>query len=214
MADPKKGRGCFFYGCLTLVAVVVIGLIAIFFSVRYFYKTVITKYTTTKPVAVEPVRLSTKEGDTVVQRIVDFTQSAQKGNAAGPLELSSDELDYYVRTSPSVSMFKDSLHLGITNDQIHAQMSLPLGTMSPALNGRYFNGDATFSIALQGNELIITPSEIEMNGEKVPEKFMQQMRAQQNFRFGKNSNDQATDALVRSLSKIEIKDGKLKLYPK
>src|SRR5947208_9698379 len=90
MAEAKKGRGCFFYGCITLIVLVILAIAGIFFGIRFGIKFVRDHYTSTKPIAVEPANLSAAEGARVVQRVDDFKKAVQTGTAA-PLELNGDE---------------------------------------------------------------------------------------------------------------------------
>jgi hypothetical protein len=213
MAESKKGRGCLFYGCLTVAMISVIGVISIFFIGRYAVKQLTDKFTSKTPVAVEPVKLSSGEGSKAVSRLETFTQLLQQKKADGPIEFSSDELDYIIRNGPQSAQLKDVLHITITNNEIHGQLSVPLGMISPAFNGRYFNGDATFGLSLQNGAMVIQPTSISANGINVSPQMLAQFTAQQSLRYPQENN-QPGSALITNLSKIEIKNDKILLYPK
>ena len=212
MSETKKGRGCFFYGCLTLVIVVIVVIIGLFFAGRLFYKKAFSMLTSPAPVAVQPVRLSTRDGDQAVKRLEDFTRLLQQKKADAPLEISSDELDYIVRNSRQGGQIREAIHLILTNDQIHAEMSMPLSVLKPEWNGRYLNGEANVSVSLQGGALVINPTSIEVNGTKLPEQMVSQFFAQA-LRWPQTPNQQGSE-LTTNLSRIEIKNDKLILHPK
>src|SRR5436853_1507301 len=115
MAEEKKGRGCFFYGCITLVIVVILAIIGLYFGTRFFINKLVNTYTSKTPVAVAPVKLPARDGGAVVKRVDDFTKALREGATVAPLELTSDELDYAVRNSPAGAALRDHAHLVITN---------------------------------------------------------------------------------------------------
>ena len=65
MSDPEtpksKGRGCFFYGCLTAAILFILGAVALYFGARYAMKTVLNAYTETRPASLPKTGLSTNE---------------------------------------------------------------------------------------------------------------------------------------------------------
>src|SRR5215213_11156757 len=92
MAEAKKGRGCFFYGCVTLFVVVILGIAGIYFGIRYGIKYARDRYTASQPVAVAPVTLPATEGEAVVKRVDEFKKQIQSGTATNALVLTGDEL--------------------------------------------------------------------------------------------------------------------------
>ena len=211
MAEAKKGRGCFFYGCVTTIVLFIAVVIGIFFAVRYGFKVLRDQYTSPQGVAVAPVRLPAADGDRAVKRVDDFKKSLQSGTALEPLELSADELDYVFRNSAKGSQFKDHAHLTITNDAIHAELSLPLGAFHPALQGRFFNGDAKFDLEVQNGAIVADLQSATVNGKDIPGEALSNMK--QSMQWRPQSGDPEAP-LVNNLERIDIKDGKIVLVPK
>ena len=211
MAEANKGRGCFFYGCLTPVIVTILGIIGIYFTVRYVAKQTIAKYTSTNGVAIAPVTLPRERGREVTQRIDNFKTALRAGQATGPLELSSEELDFYIRNSEGWAHMRDHLHVAITNNQIEAQISFPLEAMHPSLKGRFLNGTAEFEPKVQNGVLSIDLKSVKARGTPVPEKFLKGFR--QSMSVQPSANDPNAE-LIRNLESLEVKDDKILLTPK
>lgn len=211
MADAKKGRGCFFYGCLTLIIVVIVGLIALYFGTRLLVKKLLS-FTSPTPVAVAPVSLSAADGGQLTNRVNDFTKALREGRATQPLVLSSEELDYLVRNSPGSLPIKDSIHLMITNDRVHAQLSYPLEAIRPELKGRYLNGEADFDVLVRNGAIMFDLESLKVKGDPVDPKFVTQMQKQP-LEWRPEAND-PNESLVKNVERVEIKDGKILFYPK
>jgi hypothetical protein len=210
MAETKKGRGCFFYGCITtiVVGVLAVGVIlgGMYFGLNYLKDT----YTSATPIAVAPVTLTSSEGGPAVKRVEDFRKALENGQPMAPLELTGDELDYVVRNArPDI---RDSMHLYITNDQIHAELSYPLEAITPRLAGRYLNGTAQAGLRLQNGAVVVDLKSIELNGQPAPKELVANLKAQ-GIEWKPKPKDVGAD-LVKNLEAIEIKDGKIILKPK
>ena len=210
MAEAKKGRGCFFYGCITLIVLVIMGIIGIFFGVRFGVKYLRDNYTSTKPAAVAPSSLSPAEVSQITQRVDAFKKAAQSGTNAPPLELSGDELDYVARNN-SQDGLKDHIRLSIVNDRVHAQLSLPLDMYGPTWFGRFFNGDADVTVGVRSNAVVFQLKGATVNGKPVPSQALGKMN--QNMEWRPQAND-PNAAIVANLDHVEVKDDKIVLYPK
>jgi hypothetical protein len=216
MAEPqaqpqaKKGRGCFFYGCITLMVFAIVVIVSVLLGVRYAYKYARDHLTTTKPLALPPVALSPADGARVTQRVDDFKKALRTGTATAPLELNSDELDYVVRNS-SGNGLNDNIHLTIADGAVHAQLSVPLDMHGPAFFGRFLNGEADVPISLKDGALSFRFDNVKVNGQPPPSWLLS--RINQTTVWNPQSND-PNAGVFTNLDKIEIKDDKLVLYPK
>jgi hypothetical protein len=210
MAEAKKGRGCFFYGCVTLFVVVILGIAGIYFGIRYGIKYARDRYTASQPVAVAPVTLPATEGEAVVKRVDDFKKQIQSGTATNALVLTGEELDYWIRNSASAE-FRDHMHVMITNDQVRAQLSMPLDALGPAWQGRFLNGDANVGIGVRNGVVAFDLRGVTVGGNPVPPQILSGMS--QNMEWKVRPND-PNAALVTGFKDIEVKDGKIILHPK
>jgi hypothetical protein len=210
MAEAKKGRGCFFYGCITLIVLVVLLIAGIYFGARAGIKYLRDNYTATKPVEVPPTTLSSTEGARVVQRVDDFKKALQAGTATAPLELSGDELDYVMRNSPG-NEFKDHARLTITNNVVRAQLSMPLDMYGPTFFGRFFNGEADLDVAMKNGALAFQVKGATMNGKPIPSQALSKVN--QDLQWRPEAGD-TNAAVLANVERVEIKDNKIVFVPK
>lgn len=211
---PRKGRGCFFYGCLTLVVVVILGLAGLYLGVRSVAKQVIQRYSDSSPITLPAVEISAEEAAAAQQQLKAFQSALDAGTPAEPLVLGEKEINALIAASPDFAMLKDRVHIAIDGDQIKGQISypldeLPLPWFARIARGRYLNGSAGLSVSMTNGALLVTIQSLEVKGEAVPEQFMAGLR-QQNLAQNvyKDANSMAT---LRKLESIVIKDGKLEV---
>lgn len=215
MADGgKAGKGCVYYGCVTIVFVTILGVASLYFFSKYALKKYFVEpYTSTNAVAVAPVRLPAAEGEAAIKRAEDFRQRVISGTNSEPLTLTSEELDYVVRMSADGKEVKDRAALAITNNQIRAEVSIPMDAFQVGmLKGRYLNGIANFTLGLTNGGVVVNLQSLDVNGQQMPAKALEQMAAK-GITWFPNPNDQAA-AVVTNLGNIEIKDNKLYLHPR
>jgi hypothetical protein len=210
--EIKKRRGCFFYGCITvLVLVVIVGIMAVL-AVNYF-KNLINTYTDTGPMALPKVEMPAAEYEALDKRVHSFKESLDKQKGVEPLVLSGDEINALIASKPDTKQFKDKFQLSIEGDKIKGQVSIPLGdTGIPFTKGRYLNGASAFKASLQNGILIVTADSIVVKGKPLPETFMTRLRnenlAKEVYRDPKNAET------LRKLESIEVKDGKISIKPR
>ena len=160
---PKKQRGCFFYGCMTcLVLLLVVGLTA-FLGVRYAIhraNAMIAEYTDTQPMALPKEEMPAAELDALKKRFAAFHDALQAHSNTAPLILTGQEINALLLSAPEMKDFKDRFHVALEGDQIKGQVSLPLEPYFkiPFIDtkGRYLNGVGVFKAALTNNQLSIT----------------------------------------------------------
>lgn len=210
MAEPKKGRGCFFYGCLSVIVLVALMLIAAFIAYSFAKKTFVNQ-TSPTGIAIAPIKLPVREGEEGMNRVENYSKDLQEGKAVKPLILTSDELDYYLRSTPGGAPFHDRMHFAITNNRVEAEFSFPLGAMMPGMkiNG-FLNGKANFKVDVRNGALVADIDSLEVNG-KPATGWLGKM--QKNFKYEPDANDR-TGKLFRNLDRVEIEDDKLILFPK
>lgn len=209
----KKGRGCFFYGCLTLVVVVVLALLGMFFGTRYVINQAVQRYTEPAPIVLPKVDISAAEAAAVQERFKAFRTAIENGKPAEVLTLTEKELNALIAGSPDFAMLKDKVYLSIDQDQIKGQISFPLDQFPIGkVKGRYLNGTAGFGVSLDNGILLVTLQSLEVKGEPVPDQFMMQMR-QQNL--AQNAYKEVKTAeILKKLQSIEVRDGRIVVKPR
>jgi len=209
---PKRRRGCLFYGCLTGVFCLV-GLLLAFLVALHLFKKGLNQYTDTKPMPLPALNLSKEQAEQVQRRFENFSDAAAAGRPTSPLELTSDDLNALISTSPDFKSVRNELYVTIEDGHIKGQVSIPLDKIGfKVLKGRYFNGTGIFTVSLTNGMLSIVPQEILVKNKPLPAAYMEKFR-QENLAVSINQNPRASVAL-NHLQDLQIKDGKIILIPK
>jgi hypothetical protein len=206
-ALPRQ-RGCFFYGCiiasiLALLFVILMGVIA-FFGYRMLSKA-IDEYTSTTPRELPKVQLPDEQFKTLKERVETFRKAVDARTPIEPLILTSDDLNALIEENPDL---KGVIYVKLEGDQVKGQVSLPLDKLNVGMvRGRYLNGEADFKASLSDGVLIVTIESVEVNGQKMPEQFITELR-KQNVAKDFYKDEKASET-IRKLESLEVKDGKI-----
>jgi hypothetical protein len=207
---PRKGRGCWFYGCLTLSVMFLLALLLAVLAVRWV-RNQVTAYTDAAPVTLPKVEMPAPEFQALNQRVTAFGQALEQGKAAEPLTLTELELNALLTGKPEMKPLADKVHVTLSEDRIKGQVSIPLQGLSWFGRGRYLNGEATFKVTLQNGVLIVVAEDVKVKGKPLPEAFMAAVR-------GQNLAEEATKdpenaSAIGKLESIQIQDGRVIIKP-
>ena len=197
--EPKKQRGCFFYGCLTLLILVVLGAGLFSYGIYKLYNKAY-EFTSGQPAQLPDLKITDAEMQQVKQKFEDFRQ-ALKNKKAQDLILTQRELNALVSSSPE---FKGKVHFTIEDNQIKGKVSIPMGQI-PGFSGRYFNATANFDASLENGILIVTIQKASVKGKEVPEEIMERVR-QENLAKDIYKNKENAE-MLRKFKSIKIQDG-------
>jgi len=226
MNDPaplkQKKHGCFFYGCLTSLVLLVVAGIAIFFAVRFALHqadAIIVQYTDTTPMTIQKVVMPDADLQALHARVDAFTAAMNAHHNPPPLELNGAEITTLLTNTPQMQPFKDSISIALDGDEIKAQLSLPLDAVAvqiPALktldvSGRYLNGNGTFKASIVDGKLSVFTQSLTVKGQPVPESVMVTLR-QQNLADGFNRG--VNPSPFAQYESIQVKDGMAIITPK
>ncbi|MBE7499647.1 MAG: hypothetical protein HS113_04945 [Verrucomicrobiales bacterium] len=207
-ASAGKGRGCFFYGCLTLLVLFLVCAVALYFGLRYAVSRMIAQYTAATPVAVPRVEGTPEEVQAVQARFLRFSDAIRAGQPTDPLVLSEKDLNLLIQHTRELEQHKDHLHVAIEGRRLRGTVSLPLEQLGwSRLKGRYFNGVAELKASLENGVLLVTLDALEVNGKPVPEQMMLGIRGQNLARDV--YKDARSMELLKRLERIEVDDGRV-----
>lgn len=206
--EPRSGHGCFFYGCITLIVVVVLGLVGIgvvfYMGYRYVMNQILP-YTSTAPVALPQVNAPPEKAEEIKSRWKTFTEDLKAGKPTEPLVLSAEDINALIQQDPN---FQGHVYVTIEDGKLKGQLSVPLDKLHiPGLSGRYLNGTGEFKVSMKNGVLIITLDSLSANGKSPPPQVMEGLR-QTNWAEDLYKKPENAEA-VRNLESVEIKDGKL-----
>jgi hypothetical protein len=156
--------------------------------------------------------MSDEDREALHKRFDGFKKAAVTGEEAEPLVLTGDELNVLLADNAAVA---GKVYFLIEGDKLKGQVSLPLGELGlPGMQGRYFNGKATFLASLRDGHLVVMVDSAEVNGQPISEQIMAGMRNKNLAEDAAKDPDNAK--LLGKLESLEIKDGTiiLKARPK
>lgn len=220
MADPttpapeKKGRGCFFYGCLTCIAAFVLVVAFIVFGAWYFVHRInamIAEYTDTSPSPVPKVEMSADELNRLRARVSAFNEALDAHSNTAPLALTGREIDalLFNDTNSMPIKLNDVLYATLEGNDVKGQICFPLDRLPkyPFIHtaGRYLNGNAVFEGGLTNSVLSFTVKSMEAKGKPLPTSFTTWV---QGFVLGLANNPSNAPSWDR-YGTAEVKDGTL-----
>ena len=203
----KPRRGCFFYGCITSLVLLVIVLVGILAALHYAKK-LVNLYTDTQPVELPTVQMPPGDVDKLKQRFAAFQDAVRGRRVTEPLVLTADDINALIASGPGQQDLKGKFYVNLEGDQCKAELSLPLNMFK----GRYLNGSGTFNLAFRNGVLFVSPQTVTVKGKPLPENYMREIR-KQNL-AAKLASDPEAAAVLQGLEDIQVKDGKLLLLPK
>ena len=214
MTDPaaKPRRGCFFYGCITGLVLLVLVLGALMVGLHYVKK-MVNQFTGTRPMELPTVQMSQGEISSLKQRFEAFQQAVREQRPAQPLTLTADDINALMGSSRNREALKGKFYVSLDGDKLKGEISMPLREVGVGMfKGRYLNGSATFNLSFHNGALSVTPQTITVKGKPLPEVFMQEIR-KQNL-AAQSVNDSNVVAVLQGLEDIQVKEGKLVIVPK
>jgi hypothetical protein len=202
----NKGRGCFFYGCLTLTLFFLLACVAGFIAIRWV-KNEIATYTDAAPAELPKVQMDAAEFQTLQQQVKTFGDAISNGKPAGELILTERDVNALIARTPDTKNVAGKIYISFTNHQVRAQMSIPLEHIARLAKDRYFNGEATFNVSLKNGVLIVTADQASVRGTPLPDTFMSQLRKEN---LAKEAYKDAEKAKwISNLESVDVQDGRV-----
>lgn len=208
--ERSGGRGCFFWGCLTLALVFLALLIGILLALYFTAKHYINKYTSDAPMEIAVVELSEEEIDALKGRFEAFEASIKEGGEAQDLEVSAEEINALIAEDEDL---KGRVLVRISDGRVGGDISFPMDDL-PGGGGRYLNATADFDVSMEGGVLMVTLADATVNGSPLPQPVMQQLSGQN---LAKDAyKDRENAEVLRKFESIEVVGDKiiLKARPK
>ena len=218
--NPPKKRGCFFYGCLAVlvmgIMLVVAGCLGIYFAKRWALRT-LDAYTDTNATPFEVVKYSAAERAELQGRLDAFADAIQKKRSGHELILTANDLNVLISESPD---WRGKAFVAIEEDRVKGSISVPFVDILPpdarakipALKGRYLNGTAVFRVALEGGALDVRLEDLQAKGKPLDKAplvgpIFTDMK-KRNLATEVRQEPQGMENL-RNCESLQVKDGKI-----
>lgn len=165
--DRPKGRGCFFWGCLTLtiglLVMTVVGLVAAYFATRHF----VNLFTADAPLNIVAVELPEEEMQALEARFEAFDESLKKGEPLD-LEVTAKEINAMITQD---DQFKGHVLVRIADGKVGGDISIPASDF-PGGAGRHFNASVNFNVSMKDGALEVTLTDAAVNGSPLSKTIM------------------------------------------
>jgi hypothetical protein len=214
--QPPKKRGCFFYGCIVCLALLlfgglVVGLVG-WYTVHQL-NALVDQYTDTAAMPLPKVDMPPEELAKLKARVAEFKHALDAHTNTPPLVLTSREINALMADNPQIKSMNldNTFYVDLEGDHIDGEVSLPLDNIGkiPFVHtaGRYLNGKGEFAAEVTNATLSVTTVSLEVKGKPLPPQFMASL-SQKNLADSINQNPTNTAAMARFES-IEVKDSAL-----
>ena len=217
---PTKKKGCFFYGCLTLIVLAVLVGTTGFLAVRYGLRriaAVVEQYTEPAAVPLPTVNMPAAQFVEVQKRFRDFTNAFHSHKPTPPLVLTGDEINALIEGDSEWKAMKGTAYVTIEGDELRAQVSIPMDRLATMpgftrVKGRYLNGSGAFTVTTKEGALVVKLKSLEVKGQSLPEPMLAGFQGQ-NMADQFYKNPKSAEAISRFES-IEVKDGMITIKAK
>ncbi|MEM6328962.1 MAG: hypothetical protein AAF790_01805 [Planctomycetota bacterium] len=207
----KRGRGCFFYGCLIagigmalLLALVVGGG----FWAYSFAKGQVEAYTDEAPAEIPIVEMSEEEVAEVEARVEALTTAIDEGKPVEKMVFTADEINALIGANEDL---RGKVYIRIEEGKVTGDLAIPAEGL-PGGGGRHFNASATLGVSMEDGVLIVTLEDATVKGQPLPEAFITPFR-QQNFAKDLYKDPQVAEKL-RQIESIEVVEDKIIITPR
>ena len=215
----KKTATCCGIGCLT---VLVVGVIAVIAAMAWTKKAVgdfADKYTSDDPVKIEMPVLSDQQVADVTSRFDKFLSDVSAGNATEPLQLSESDINALIAKHPKFAGMAGSAVASIENDQLTVNSSFDIdklgipfpGFIADRVSGKYFNGSITVEITTIGGQPAVFIQNIAAGDAPIPQVFIDSLKTE-NLLQNQNSDPNMKKALEK-IQEIKIENNQVVVTP-
>ncbi len=207
-SDKPFPWGCILGGCLSVVGLMVVGVVAIGLGSAWFYNQQLAKYTSEEARPLPVVEVSQEELEELELRVETFQEKVDQGETPEQLVLTADQVNVLISQEEKL---RGKVFVTIKDDLIQAEVSIPASAL-PGGQGRFFNGSVSVDASLEDGVLIVTLQDAEVNGEPVPEQFMREIR-KENLAKDMYKNPEMAKKL-RKFESLVIEGDRIILTPK
>jgi|GEM_PF-2446095 hypothetical protein len=211
--NPISGKAnVWVVGGLSILALMAIGGVILFFIVKGAADDYVDTYTSTEMSVFPTPTMTAEEAQPLIDDFNAFKTAIDNGEAPDAFSLTGDEINILLQYDETLDALAGMAHVDIEEDRIYADVSVPLGMITDMLEGQYLNGSGLIQINMQEDELYLSLDQLEVKGVAVPEGIMNEIRTV-------NQADEIQDnpdarRLLKQIASITVEDGRLVIIPK
>ena len=203
--QEKKGRGCFFYGCLTTIILLILIAIGGYIAFKRVTSYVVAEYTSETPLGMPQLNIGESEYEAVKTKLEAFgtALSAEDGKKPDSLVLSGREINALIIHHPDLKEMKGHISVDIKEDTILGTVSIPLDSVG--FPGRFVNGEGALRASFDHGSLWVNLLSLTVNGKSVPDTVMKEMQ-KENLAKGLDSSPERNE-LFTKIDRITVSGG-------
>ena len=208
-AARRRGPGCFAVGCMIVVGLGVLFVLALGGTGFYLYRTV-RPFVSTAPTPVRIYPATEAQYSAVLEKWRVFGNTLATDHAA-TLQLSADDLNTLIARAPEAQGLRGSTSVSLANNEIAlaGNFPLPAGTnRPPGQPVYYFTGKLYFSVSFDNGELNLDFHKIETLDGKPAPALLEAVVEHPNFSraFNRSFNDSLRGKMDRNPGATEFLD--------
>ncbi len=213
----KKGLGCWFYGCLTMLILMLLLASAAVFAAYKFTTYAIAKFTDAAPLAYAAQNFSPETAAATRRKIEAFSLLLEQQPEPATLALTQDELNAFLLSSQGMTQNDVQAEVELHDNRIAGKISLPLDNILPFSlgKGRYVNGAAGLNAFTRDGKLFVFLKSLEVKGQQVPAYIMKELGsvnlAEQQ---AKQSTENETQTPEFEVMQLRIQEGQISISMK
>lgn len=216
----KSGKGCFFWGCMTLIVLTIVSVLGIWLILMGVRKQV-DSFIADEPVDIQIYQPTGEEVQLAKSKLADLQKAVDEGQAT-TVSLTADDLNTLVATEKDLQDLKGKLFFKIDEqDLLGAQASIPLSMLAqvPLINlltdweGKHLNGDVDLKINTANDQVQVYIQDIQVKGEPLSEDVMREIRNKDLLNELRTQQDPQAQQNLRkfeeTVESIDVRDGQL-----
>lgn len=207
-AAPAKRKGCFFYGCLISIIVLIVVVIGIWIGARYVISSMVEQYTQAAPMELPALDSSTESYLKVKGKVEEFQSFIRQGKAA-TLELTGPEINTYLSSHPGLEGLTDNFRISIDGSDLRGAVSAPLESIG--YPDRYLNGTLSLQVEMKDGDLKAWLRGLEVGGKAIPDSAVQQIGQGNLLDQAEPEKKQKLLEALAGVKLIEVQNGILRM---
>lgn len=167
----KKGKGCFFYGCLSSIFLTVLIIGGSYFGYQYGMNYLFENYSQSTPMILEDLGLSEEEIQLATSKYDSFINNISSSNEPLSLELNSRDINAVISGNKQIKSAGIKARVEL-NDLVNLKAVYKLPVSGEA---KYINVNGKFKLGLQNEELELDIKDLLVAGKPLSESISSQV---------------------------------------
>lgn len=199
-------------GCLSAIILLAVIAAATYYFIRQASDDLVETYTSPAPLDFARAETNREAAQSAVERFRGFIHALEQGEETGSFSLSADDINALLAYEDWFHRLRGMARVNIREDQLRAEISVPLGMFNDRFEGRYLNGTGELAVEMKDDRLEVTIDRLEVGGRNIPEEFMNEIR--KNNLVEALYEEPSLERFLHLVESVKIEDGRLVIRPR